>query len=159
MSKNVQKTSGNKELTSQQLKAIELLVDYDNDMTYGDIASEVGVSERTLWQWRNRNDDFIEKKKQLSERGLIEKVDKVNQALVDGAIEGNSQLIKLFYERVGLYSDSLDLNHSGSLQHNFESMSDDELLKEAEKYEINIGTEAGNTAKNTVEEGNTQEEG
>ena len=110
MSKNVQKTSENKELTSQQLKAIELLVDYDNNMTYGDIASEVGVSERTLWEWRNRNDAFIEKKKELSERGLREKIDCINRALVNGAAEGNPRLIKLYYERLGMYVDKKEIS-------------------------------------------------
>ena len=110
MSKNVQKTSEKKELTSQQLKAIELLVDYDNNMTYGDIASEVGVSERTLWEWRNRNDTFIQKKKELSERGLREKIDCINRALVNGAAEGDSRLIKLYYERVGMYVDKKEIS-------------------------------------------------
>ena len=78
-------------------------------MTYGDVASEVGVSERTLWEWRNRNEAFIEKKKELSERGLIEKIDKVNKALVDGAVEGEPRMVKLFYERVGMYVDRKEI--------------------------------------------------
>lgn len=133
MGKNVPNSSENSNLTSQQLQAIELLVDYDNNMTYGEIASEVGVSERTLWEWRNRNDEFIAKKKELSERGLKEKIDKVNKALIDGAEDGDPRLIKLYYERIGLYKDRKEITGKDGqpieYKYDLSDLSDEELMQ------------------------------
>lgn len=102
-------TSELNNLKPKQRQAIRLLVDYDNAMTYEEIASEVGVSARTLWAWRNKDEDFIAAKTKLAEEGLIKYIDKVNKALVKNAMEGNSRHIEIFYKRLGKLKDKLEL--------------------------------------------------
>ena len=106
----LQDIAGFKELTDKQIEAIKLLVDYEQDLSYKDIADKVGVHYKTLYNWRKNDKTFIEVKKEAAEAGLIEKVDKVNRALLKGALEGNARLIKLYYKRIGMYVDKKEIS-------------------------------------------------
>ena len=106
----LQDIAGFKELTNSQIEAIKLLVDYEKDLSYVEIADKIGVHEKTLYNWRKNDEIFIEVKKQAAEAGLVEKIDKVNKALLKGALKGDSRLIKLYYERVGMYVDRKEIS-------------------------------------------------
>ncbi len=101
--------AGIEELTDKQIYAIKLLVDYEQDLTYKEIADKVGVHEKTLYNWRKNDETFVEVKKQAAEAGLKEKIDKVNRILLEGAIDGDPRLIKLYYERIGEYRDRKEI--------------------------------------------------
>lgn len=110
MADSVQNIAGIENLTAKQVKAIELLCDYENNMTYEAVAEEVGVCYKTLYNWRTRNEDFINVKKKMSEFLLKEKIERVNRSLLRGAVEGEPRLIKLFYERLGMYKDRKEIS-------------------------------------------------
>ena len=129
----LQDIAGIEELTSEQLEAIKLLVDYDIDLTYKEVADKVGVHEKTLYNWRKNDDNFVEVKKKAAEAGLIEKIDKVNKALLKGALEGNARLLKLYYERVGMYVERQEISgpDGGAIEtkqeYDLSNLSDEEL--------------------------------
>lgn len=110
MADSLQDISGIEHLSPKQIKAIMLLCDYDRNMTYRAIAKEVGVCYKTLYNWRTKDKHFMNVKKKASELLLEEKIDRVNRALLNGAMEGNARLIKLYYERLGLYKDRKEIS-------------------------------------------------
>lgn len=109
MANNLQNITGIEKLRPEQLHAIELLVDYEKSLNYEEVANEVGVTVKTLWNWRHKDENFIEVKRQMALKGLSEKIDRVNQTLVKGAIEGEPRLVKLFYEIVGEYIERTEI--------------------------------------------------
>jgi len=105
-----QNISGFDDLTSKQQQAIILLCDYEKDMSYKEVAAEVGITYRQLYNWRKEDDTFREVKEKAAELGLIDKLDKVNQKLVEGALDGDARLIKLYYERIGKYVERQEIS-------------------------------------------------
>ena len=76
-----------KKLTAKQLHALELLT-CGKGMKYKDICEEVGISQRTLWDWRNAADfcHFQEELKRLNDERWL--------ALVDAARESAMRLVE-----------------------------------------------------------------
>ena len=79
-------------------------------MSYKEVAAEVGITYRQLYNWRKEDDTFREVKEKAAELGLIDKLDKVNQKLVEGALDGDARLIKLYYERIGKYVERQEIS-------------------------------------------------
>ena len=109
MADNLQNITGIDKLRPEQLHAIKLLVDYENSLNYEEVANEVGVTVKTLWNWRHKDDNFIEVKRKMALRGLAEKIDRVNQTLVKSAIDGDPHSLKLFYKIIGEYVDKKEI--------------------------------------------------
>ena len=91
-----------KKLTSKQRLALELLT-CGKGLTLKQIAEEVGVSEKTLWSWRNTS-DFVNFQQEL-ERINAERWQAAVDAAREGAIklckDGNQKMIQFVLQNEG----------------------------------------------------------
>lgn len=102
-----------KELSTDQAKAAELL--YENDMlppgkrkSYTAIAEEIGVSDRTLRNWRQLP-AMLEYKAAVTDTFLADSRTRVMQALVRGCEEGNASMMKLYMQTEGMLVDRTEI--------------------------------------------------
>lgn len=102
------------QLTAQQRKAAYLLVENElrentdvAKLDLQDIAQEVGVTAKTLWEWRTKNRNFIAYKNEIADDFLADKRDRVYAQLLK-LINGSQPSVKaidLFMRRFGLLTD------------------------------------------------------
>lgn len=88
--------------TPQQLKMMELLASPFDDRTIAEKAEEVGVSERTVYNWKNLpgwRDGIYD----LAKTYIGDRVPKVLKALCQRAQTGDFACIKLYLEVIGKY--------------------------------------------------------
>lgn len=91
--------------TPRQLRYIAKFSQRDLDKNKFDIASEVGVSDRTVTRWF-KNPKFANKVNELSLKYVISRIPEVDQKVLEKAInEGDIQAIKLAYQRAGIIED------------------------------------------------------
>jgi AcrR family transcriptional regulator len=67
-------------------------------MTYGQIAEEVGVSERTLYRWREK-EDFVSLVEELSDRIMKTFISEVDKAVMKSVKNGSVKAMELAYKR------------------------------------------------------------
>lgn len=99
-------------LTLQQRKAAYLLVENElqeggKTLTQDEIAEEIGVSRKALWDWRTKNRDFIAYKNEIADDFLSDKRDRVYGQLMK-LINGSQPSVKaidLFMKRFGLLTE------------------------------------------------------
>lgn len=99
-------------LEARQRKAAYLLVENELRETgerksYEAIAAEIGVSYKTIWEWRTRNRNFIAYKNEIADDFLADKRDQVYAQLLK-LITGSQPSVKaidLFMRRHGLLTD------------------------------------------------------
>lgn len=101
-------------LTEQQRKAAFMLVENDlkpnkdaDKLTYEEIAAEIGVTYKTLWEWRKKNRNFIAYKNEISDDFLTERRARVYGQLMK-LIEADQPSVKaidLFMRRFGLLTE------------------------------------------------------
>lgn len=101
-------------LTEQQRKAAYMLVENDlksnkdpSKLTYEQIAEEIGVTYKTIWEWRKKNRNFIAYKNEISDDFLSDKRSRVYGQLLK-LIEGEQPSVKaidLFMRRFGLLTE------------------------------------------------------
>jgi len=103
----IQKTA-EKPLSAKQLKAIELLMDIENPRTKKQVAAEVGVSERTLYNWFH-DLRFLEALNRYADELIKRSKFLINRQLLKLASEGDIQAIRLYYDLIG------DLRELGTL--------------------------------------------
>lgn len=75
-------------LTAKQIKAAYLLIENemaprDQQKTQTELAEEIGISRKVLWEWRTKNQTFIEFKKEIAKDYLGDAVGIFAKALVD----------------------------------------------------------------------------
>lgn len=102
------------QLTAQQRKAAYLLVENElrentdaAKLDLQDIAQEIGVTAKTLWEWRTKNRNFIAYKNEIADDFLADKRDRVYAQLLK-LINGSQPSVKaidLFMRRFGLLTD------------------------------------------------------
>ena len=86
-------------LKSNQKKAAELLAMFPNK-TYDDVATEVGVNKKTLWQWRKKEEfnsyyqDICKDRFKQLEALAISK-------LKENALKGNQKAIEYILDYLG----------------------------------------------------------
>lgn len=89
-------------INKKQRIALELLTS-GKGMSFKEIAEEVGVTPKTLWNWRNGN-DFTEFQEELS-RINNERWQAAEDAAREGAIklckEGNQKMIQFVLQNIG----------------------------------------------------------
>jgi AcrR family transcriptional regulator len=95
--------------SSEQLAAARLLTDPDNRMTYQQIAEEVGVSERTLYRWREK-EDFAQLIEELSDRIMKTFVSEVDKAVMKSVKNGSVKAMELAYKRSGKLVDKKEIS-------------------------------------------------
>ena len=90
-------------LTDKQMKALQLLTS-GSGMTYQQIADEVGVSRRTIWDWRT-NSQFItfqEELKRLNDERWLATVDAARAGALKLCNNGNQKMIEFILRNDGL---------------------------------------------------------
>ncbi|MCR8982911.1 phBC6A51 family helix-turn-helix protein [Brevibacillus laterosporus] len=102
-----------KRLSPEQYVAIGYLAQLNNGgKTLGEIAGECGVSERTLYTWRQ--DPVFDRERVVEmRRNLLDKVPNINQAMIDAAVtDKNAAAAKLIYQQLGLLTDRVEVDTS-----------------------------------------------
>lgn len=99
-------------LDARQRKAAYLLVENELRETgerrsYEDIAEEIGVTYKTIWEWRTKNRNFIDYKNEIADDFLADKRDQVYAQLMKliTAPQPSVKAIDLFMRRHGLLTD------------------------------------------------------
>lgn len=112
-------------LTAQEQHAVLLLVENEfapkgNKRTLEDIAEEVGVSARQLYNYRKDNPAFNEYKTLVANQMLLSKreiVDSQLMRLIEGTSNngnGSIKAIELYYKLTGALKDSITINSEQS---------------------------------------------
>jgi len=94
-----------KELTTKQLKAIELLS--LGQLTLTDITKELGITRDTLWRWR-KQPKFRQAVANRTRELLADALPEIFLRLKERAIEGDPRHIKLLLEHLDKYEDSTE---------------------------------------------------
>lgn len=102
-----------KELTADQAKAAELI--YENDIlpigkrrSYTAIAEEIGVTDRTLRNWRQLP-AMLEYKVAVTSKYLTDNRTRVMESLIRGCLDGNASSIKLYMQTEGMLVDKAEI--------------------------------------------------
>ncbi len=91
-----------KGLTPKQRQALELLT-CGKGISYKEIAEIVGVSPKTLWEWRNGSDfvNFQEELKRLNDARWCATVDAAREAALRLCREGKADFVKFVLQNEG----------------------------------------------------------
>ena len=91
-----------KRLTDKQKRAIELLT-CGKGLSYKEIAEEVGVNVKTLYDWRNSSDYtlFQEELKKIDDARWLAAIDAAREAAVRLCKEGKTEMVKFVLQNVG----------------------------------------------------------
>lgn len=99
-------------LDARQRKAAYLLVENELRETgerksYEEIAAEIGVHYKTIWEWRTKNRNFIAYKNEIADDFLADKRDQVYSQLMKliTAPQPSVKAIDLFMRRHGMLTD------------------------------------------------------
>ena len=89
-------------LNTKQKKALELLT-CGLGMSYKDIAEQVGVSPKTLWNWRQGNDftEFQAELERLNEIRWEAAIDAAREGALSLCREGNPKMIEFVLKNAG----------------------------------------------------------
>lgn len=89
-----------KRLSAKQKRAIEMLIDFEHLKTHKEIASVIGITRKTLYNWLH-DPAFLEELNRRSDEFMKASKYRVNRALLKKITEGDVQAIKLYYEKIG----------------------------------------------------------
>ncbi|WP_432352721.1 phBC6A51 family helix-turn-helix protein [Sporosarcina sp. A2] len=100
-------------LSAAQLRAIEYLALPNNGgLSYAEVAAEVGVDERTLRRWRQK-DAFYTELKQTIVRNTAGDLPRVMAAIPDLILkDGNAAMLRVLLQAHGMLSDKVDVTTS-----------------------------------------------
>ena len=89
-------------LNKKQKMALELLTSGEG-MSFKEIAEEVGVSPKTLWNWRNGNDftEFQEELKRLNDIRWQAAEDAARESAIKLCKEGNQKMVQFVLQNAG----------------------------------------------------------
>lgn len=89
-------------LNTKQKKALELLTS-GLGMSYKDIAEQVGITPKTLWNWRQGNDftEFQEELKRLNDIRWQAAEDAAREAAISLCREGNQKMVQFVLQNAG----------------------------------------------------------
>ena len=94
--------------TARQLKSMHLFLDWSKRRKLEDIAKESGVSRMCYFRWR-RNPDYIAYLQKLSTEKLKEFIPVAERSLMRLVAKEDVTAIKLFFEYVGRYRESVNV--------------------------------------------------
>ena len=91
-----------KKLTDKQKLALELLTN-GQGLTYKAIAEQVGVNQKTLWEWRNSSDfvNFQEELEKINTQRWMATVDAARQAAFELCKNGNQRMVEFVLKNEG----------------------------------------------------------
>ena len=89
-------------LSPKQKKALELLT-CGSGLTYGEIAEQVGVNRKTLWDWRNEPQYtlFQQELQRLNDERWLATVDLARKGAMQLCAEGNQRMIEFVLKNEG----------------------------------------------------------
>lgn len=101
-------------LNEKQYAAIEFLaLPKRGGMTYEEIAAEVGVTDRTLRNWR-KDETFNKALKEAIVRNTIDRLPDIFDAAIDGVItDKNAAMFRTILQAHGLLTDKLEVETKG----------------------------------------------
>lgn len=114
MAKSTRQKALEAKLTAQQRKAAYLIVENElkdnkdeTKLEYQQIAEEVGVTYKTIWEWRTKNRNFIDYKNLIADDFLADKRASVYSQLLKliDAPQPSVKAIDLYLRRHGLLTD------------------------------------------------------
>lgn len=95
-------------LNANQLLAIEYLV-HNNDLNFEQVAEKVGVTDRTLRNWR-ANDDFNDELKRQVMRRAVGDLPRVMRSIPDHIVEeGNAAMFRTYMQSLGLLTEKHEI--------------------------------------------------
>lgn len=102
-------------LSEEQIAAIEFLaIPKRGGLTYAQIAEKVGVSERTLYQWR-QDDVFYNELNRRIVRSLSDRLPEMMASIPDHVInDGNAALFRTAMQSLGLLTDKVEIDTKSS---------------------------------------------
>lgn len=125
------------ELNNKHQKAIALL--FEGNLTKKQIAEELKITERTLYNWTN-DLDFVRGQKEYSERQLNKYAPKAIRTL-HRLLDAESENVQLgaakdILDRTGFKAkDELELSGGLDIKNQYSEMSDEELEELTKRYE------------------------
>ncbi|MCZ8512416.1 phBC6A51 family helix-turn-helix protein [Paenibacillus filicis] len=134
-------------LKSEQQKAIKLLTALDlklNDgeskkMTYDTIAKECGVSQRTLFNWRTNDPDFIEARDEFTESVADEHLAKIYNSIIEQAVKKqNMKAAELFLKSRGKLKDNTHITADVNTNINESNKTTDDLKRELDELRNSV---------------------
>ena len=89
-------------LTAKQRKAVELLI--NSNMTYQEIADEVGVNRKTLYDWRHEPQftSFQEEYQRLKQEQWLATVEAARKSALKLCADGNQKMVEFVLKNDGL---------------------------------------------------------
>ena len=102
-------------LREDQIAAIEYLaVPKRGGLTYAQIAEQVGVDERTLYNWR-QDDVFHNELNRRIVRGLSDRLPEIMASIPDHIIDdGNAALFRTAMQALGLLTEKVEVETKGN---------------------------------------------
>ena len=91
-----------KRLTDKQRMALELLTN-GQGLSYKAIAEQVGVNQKTLWEWRNSPDfvNFQEELERINNDRWLATVDAARQAAFELCKDKNQRMVEFILKNEG----------------------------------------------------------
>lgn len=91
-----------KKLSAKQIRAIELLT-CGAGLSYKEIAQEVNVNPKTLWEWRNQPEFVIfqEEIKRINDERWLATVDAAREAAKKLVEKGNQRMVEFVLKNEG----------------------------------------------------------
>ena len=125
-------------LNEKQLQAIEYLsLPARGGLKYDEIAEKVGVSDRSLYTWR-QSDDFnkalVRRTIQRSAEHLPDVLDAVPRHIIE---EGNAAMLRTYMQSIGALTDKVEIETKQGGQDT------DSMRKEIEKFRKGISGDNG----------------
>lgn len=84
----------------EQIKFVELWLDYTQKLTLEQIAEKIGCSRTTIWRW-HQDKDFINWLNDKSDKMLRSALSRIHKSLIRKAELGDVSAIKLYLENLG----------------------------------------------------------
>lgn len=130
--------------------------------TTQEVADEIGISRKALYNWDKKDDNFIEYKRYLSSQILDSHVAMVHAKLIETIDKhGSIKAIELFMKRAGELADKQDITiNNGSAPQDFEDRQAAILARLGESMDEEDGAvnESNSEGKEKSEEKKEEEE-
>lgn len=125
-------------LSEQQRKAAAMLVDNellpkDEQQTVSEMAEEIGIHRKTLWEWRRRNPIFAEYKQHLTTLALQDSHGALAKVLIDNL--DKTQPSTKMLELLAKMTPNVIAATKQEVEVNTESSSHDDVIKRIQELE------------------------
>lgn len=130
--------------SQQQLSAARLMADPDCRMTNKEIAESVGVSDRTIYRWKEDR-EFLDLQNDLTDKYMDAFLSEVYRQLQKAVRQGSVKAIELALKRAGRLIEKREVTSDTTLEVvGIESKSNEQIqheIEEMERKQLGSGTE------------------